>query len=419
MSPEERGGNFATLDLIRGLQWVRENIAAFGGDPGNVTVFGESAGGRNVMQLLLSPPARGLFQRAIVQSGGLRSNSPAEAVNYPDDAQPGHASSSREVVLRLLAPGEQGRSAARAKLTALSDVEQAEQLRALSAYAVLGAYDGSKLGMIDLPQVIRDGVVLPSDPFPQVFGVAGAVAEVPIMLGTNKDEQKTFLYFDPRFVKRWFGVVPSLRDRERYMLTAEYQSKSWKAMGADEPALALTGLGRQDVFVYRFDWDEEPSLLWVELGEVLGAAHAFEVPFVFGHWALGKQSGLLFDESNRPGREALSAAMMSYWAAFAKRGAPGRGSRGDQPEWTAWNPGTADKFVVLDTPAGGGIRMAGDVVTNDALLAELQSDPRLADAARRCQLLADWIVWARTPVLNEGHYSAAGCDGTAKVAATR
>jgi para-nitrobenzyl esterase len=420
-APElERGGNFGTLDLIRGLAWVRENIAAFGGDPGNVTVFGESAGGRNVVQLLLSPPARGLFHRAIVQSGGLRSNTPAEASHYRDDPEPGHASSSAEVALRLLAPGEE-RGAARAKLGALPASELAQRLRALSNAEVLSAYDGSKLGMIDLPQVIRDGVVLPGDPFPAAFARAGVVAPVPVLFGTNKDEQKTFLFFDPKYVDRWFGVVPRLLDRDRYLLTAEYQSRSWKAMGADEPAIALTGLGRKDVFVYRFDWDEEPNILWIDLGEVLGAAHAFEVPFVFGHWSLGAQSGRLFDESNRPGREALSGAMMSYWAEFARRGAPGQGSRGDQPTWSAWDPSDGgDKFVVLDTPAGGGIRMASTgVETNAGLLAEIGSDPRLADAARRCQVLADWIVWARTPALNESHYSAAGCDGTAKVAATR
>jgi para-nitrobenzyl esterase len=285
---------------------------------------------------------------------------------------------------------------------------------------VISGYDGSRLGMIDLPQVFRDGAVLPSEPLPAAFDQADAVADVPILLGTNKDEQKTFLFFDPKYVRRWFGIVPQILDTDRYMLTAEYQSKSWKAMGADEPATALAGLGRKDVFVYRFDWDEEPKILWVPLGEVLGAAHAFEVPFVFGHWVLGAQSDRLFDEGNRPGREALSGAMRSYWGEFARHGAPGRGSKGDQPAWTAWDAGAnADKFVVLDTPAGGGIRMARDAVTNEMLLAEIGKDPRLADGALRCQVLADWIVWARNPALNESHYSAAGCDGTAKIAAAK
>jgi para-nitrobenzyl esterase len=409
----ERGGNFGTLDLIRGLEWVRENIAAFGGDPHNVTVFGESAGGRNVVQLLLSPPARGLFQRAIVQSGGLRSSTLAEGANYVDDPEPGHASSSREAALRMLAAGEE-RSAARAKLDALGTDELAQRLRALSAREVLSGYDGSRLGMIDLPQVFRDGVVLPSEPLPTVFGQANAVAAVPILLGTNKDEQKTFLFFDPKYVRRWFGIVPQILDTERYMLTAEYQSKSWKAIGADEPAMALASLGRDDVFVYRFDWDEEPKLLWVDLGQVLGAAHAFEVPFVFGHWQLGAQSGRLFDESNRQGREQLSRAMMSYWGEFARSGAPGKGKRGELPLWTAWNE-NGDKFIVLDTEAGGGPRMTREgVVTNRALVAEMRSDPRLADTALRCKVLGDVITWS--PALDESDYAAGGCDGNPVVA---
>jgi para-nitrobenzyl esterase len=411
----ERSGNFGTLDLIRGLEWVRENIAAFGGDPGNVTVFGESAGGRNVVQLLLSPVARGLFQRAIVESGGLRSTTLAEAANYADDPEPGHARSSREVALILLAPGE-GRVAAKAKVAALDATELAQRLRALSTREVLSAYDGSRLGMYDLPQVFRDGVVLPSEPFPTAFGQPGAVADVPILLGTNKDEQKTFLFFDPKYVKRWFGILPQILDTDHYMLTAEYQSKSWKAMGADEPAMALAGLGRDDVFVYRFDWDEEPKLLWVDLGQVLGAAHAFEVPFVFGHFQLGRQSDRLFAKSNQPGREALSAAMRSYWAEFARSGAPGKGSRGDQPLWTAWSPAeSGDKFMVLDTEAGGGLRMTREgVVTNQALVAGMRSDPRLGDAKLRCQVLADLVEWS--PVLGDADYAAGGCDGHPVVA---
>src|SRR5262249_22798225 len=70
-TPPERSGNFAVLDLVRALEWVRDDIAVFGGDPGRVTVFGESAGGTNTLLLLLAPQAQGLFHRAIVESGGL------------------------------------------------------------------------------------------------------------------------------------------------------------------------------------------------------------------------------------------------------------------------------------------------------------------------------------------------------------
>ena len=102
LDPIERSGNFGTLDLIAGLRWVRANVAGFGGDPANITIFGESAGGQNVFTLLGSPLASGLFQRAIAQSGGSWGSSIAEAEHFADDAEPGDPRSSGELLLELL-----------------------------------------------------------------------------------------------------------------------------------------------------------------------------------------------------------------------------------------------------------------------------------------------------------------------------
>ena len=100
--------------------------------------------------------------------------------------------------------------------------------------------------------------------------------------------------------------------------------------------------------------------------------------------------------------------MMSYWAEFARSGEPGRGRRGELPQWTAWDPADdGDKFVVLDTESDGGVRMARDVVSNDKLLAEMRTDPRLADATQRCaRARAPWSTWS--PALDEGDYAAGG-----------
>ncbi|MDX1492105.1 MAG: carboxylesterase family protein [Pseudohongiellaceae bacterium] len=95
-------GNWSTVDTIAGLQWVQDNIAEFGGDVNNVTIFGESAGGANVMSLVTSPMAEGLFHRAIVESGGISTTSMAQGVNYSDDETPGHAHSSREIINKIL-----------------------------------------------------------------------------------------------------------------------------------------------------------------------------------------------------------------------------------------------------------------------------------------------------------------------------
>jgi para-nitrobenzyl esterase len=166
LSAEERSGNFGTLDLIEALRWVRANVAAFGGDPARVTVFGESAGGRNTFTLLQSPLAAGLFQRAIVQSGGLASPTPAEAEHLASDPEPGHENSSNELLLRLLEThrGAEGRDAARALAASLGDAGVAAFLRERSPGELLAAYRGSAgMGLLRFPNVFSDGVVMPAD----------------------------------------------------------------------------------------------------------------------------------------------------------------------------------------------------------------------------------------------------------------
>jgi para-nitrobenzyl esterase len=150
------------------------------------------------------------------------------------------------------------------------------------------------------------------------------------------------------------------------------------------------------VFAYRFDWDETDPFLWVDWSEVLGAAHAFEIPFVFGHFNLGRMGRMLWTQDGAESRAALSAAMMSYWAQFAATGDPGEGRDGSQPHWTAWDP-AGPKFLVLDTPAGGGIRMSGDAVGAEQLVADLERDQSFASDRERCALLASLID--RTPQL--------------------
>ena len=397
-NPLEQSGNFATLDLMRALQWVHDNIAAFGGDPDNVTIFGESAGGRNVYTLLRTPAAKGLFQRAIVESGGVGTSSPAEAEQFVDAAPPGAASSSNEVLARLLVNDGRAadRNAAKQQIAKMSSADIARYLRGKSNTEILAAYTpfpGN--GMIDMPQVFSDGALLPAGEALTQFGSEDGYNHVPVMVGTNHDENKLFMFNDPSLVKRYFWIVPRLRDERMYNLSAQYLALTWKASGADMPAAAMATT-QPNVYVYRFDWDEEPTLLGADLGVMLGAAHAFEIPFVFGHFDLGREGNVIYTEDNKAGREALSKKMMSYWAQFARSGSPGRGGDGSLTEWTAWTPRPAGaRFMVFDTEAGGGTRMSQEVVTEDSVLAAVDADQRLSDARDRCAVLHDIAQWAR------------------------
>jgi para-nitrobenzyl esterase len=398
-SPEERSGNYGTLDMVRALGWVRDNIAAFGGDPGNVTIFGESAGGTDVFSLLLAPQARGLFHRAIAQSGGLNFATVDAAERWHDATPPGHENSSSEVIARLLVAAGKAAdpAAARALVDGAAPGSLGDTLRALPAADVQRAYapgvGGS--GMVPMPLVIREGSVIPVEEPLDMLARADGHAAVPVVVGTNRDEMKLFMANDPMRVRKLFGLFPRIRDPRWYDLSAEYMSRMWKATGADEPAARLAASGGP-VWVYRFDWDEEPTVFGTDLSQLLGAAHGFEIPFVFGHWDLGRAARAVFDDGNLAGRTALGAQMASYWAQMAVAGDPGRGRDGSLPAWTRWDPTQgAPRFLVFDTPAGGGLRMANEEVTRDTVLAAVATDPRLAAPRDRCRIYRELSAWGR------------------------
>jgi para-nitrobenzyl esterase len=412
----DRSGNYGTLDLVRALEWVRDNVAAFGGDPGNVTIFGESAGGTNVNSLLLSPQAHGLFHRAIVESGGFYMAEVAQAENFTDDAQPGDANSSNEMLLRLLLSDGKANDRARAKqrLAAMSPAEVERYLRSKSNVQILTAYTPMpRAGMIRMPAVFREGTVLPEEEPLRRLAQADGYNHVPVILGTNRDENKLFMFGDPAAVRRILWIIPRLRHAQQYNLSAEYLAKMWKANGADEPAGAMRKTQGPSVYVYRFDWDEEPTILGADLSVMLGAAHGFEIPFVFGHFDLGREGNQIFTKENEPGRQALSAQMMSYWAEFAYTGAPGRGRGRDLPEWPAWDGSTraSPKFIVFDTAAGGGLRMSADAVTRDDVLAAVDDDLRLPTQRDKCQIFRSLAGWSRG--FSEKEYANAGRRGCA------
>ena len=397
----EASGNFGTLDQVRALEWVQSNIEEFGGDPHNVTIFGESAGGTNVLALLLVNEARELFHRAIVQSGSTSSVSRAEAENALSDEIPGHRHSSAEAIVSLLegAGVVPDRGAARGYAASLPDADLLEFLRGRTAREIVDAYrNPDRPGSLEVPRLIRDGALLPRENWNAEFR-AGRFNHVPIILGSNRDEMKLFLFNDERYVSQHFGLIFRARNLEDYERRARYHSDLWRVRGVTRPATAISGAlsrsGHAEVFAYRFDWDELPSLLGADLGVLLGAAHGFEVPFVFGTFDLGDPlfNRLVFSAETDASRAALSARLMSYWAEFARSGRPGTGSDGRQPMWAPWTkspigePDSAS-MLVFDTEAGGGTRIVASRLSTDQVIAALDAEPGL-DQNEKCELLRD------------------------------
>jgi para-nitrobenzyl esterase len=232
--------------------------------------------------------------------------------------------------------------------------------------------------MLDVPTLFPDGVVLPKDGWVEAFGRADGWNQVPVITGTNRDEAKLFQLFDRRYVYNLLGFLPRMRDPEKYEATASAVSRLWRGSCVDQVAAAMRASGWNDVWSYRFDWDDEPTRLGTELGKLLGAAHGIEIPFVFGNFE--GQDLLYALEDNGP-RDALSKRMMDYWGTFAHAGNPGS-------DWTRYDTSSPDapKYLTLDAPVDL-IRMNTKVEDPEAVLQELLAD-RSTSWADKCEGLS-------------------------------
>lgn len=410
--PAEASGNFGTLDLLRALEWVRDNAEAFGGDPGNVTVFGESAGASNAYTLLLAPRAKGLFHRAIIQSGGFWSHTPEEAEAFHPA---GHKNSSSEIAARMLLKQKKGKDleAAKKEIAAMSDEALAAFLRSKSPQELFDEYGASwGIGLLDAPLVFRDGSLLPESDWIERFANPNGWNRMPVLLGSNRDEMKLFLFFDPKFIRRTFGL-PRFVDEPRFQAVAEALSRSWKLTSVDLPAAAMLRSGAKQVFAYRWDWDGEPTRGGADLSRMLGAAHGLEIPFVFGHFEMGALSPF-FDEADAPEREQLSKAMGSYWAEFARKGDPGTGGQSNLPRWSPWDDSSheAPRYVLLNVEKKGGVRMASQAESAERLLADIDADARLPSQKDRCGVFHQLVRWGTA--LTKESYPKAGKHGCAE-----
>ncbi|MEO5932467.1 MAG: carboxylesterase family protein, partial [Duganella sp.] len=394
-TPADRSGNFGTLDLIAALEWVRQNIAAFGGDPGNVTIFGESAGGLNVYTLLASPLSKGLFHKAIAQSPLTASYTRAQARNYTDDAQPGHALSSRELLCEWLPRDGRAidRASAKRLIASMTAAEIEQFVRGLPPQALLAPVKQGALNFYDSPTVVQDGYVLPAGPLAEVFSDRDRYHAVPFIVGTNRDEYKTFMSNNPDYVRMLFGKIPVMRNRARYQRHAAYMSALWQTTSALEPANAMIASGHPDVWVYRFDWDEQPAIPLIQPRILLGAAHVLEVAFVFRDLDGEFDPFRSFTAANLPGRKEVSDAMAGYWTHFARHGRPGGEAL---PEWRRWQADASQpRLLVFDTSADGGTRM----VTHDGSIAALKTllgqDPSMQnDPRERSELYGRMFLWS-------------------------
>ncbi|MDA8946180.1 carboxylesterase family protein [Luminiphilus sp.] len=372
--------NFGTLDIIAALGWVQRNIGLFGGDSDNVTIFGESAGGHNVLTLLASPLSEGLFHKAISQSGYVRSLSPRQAYNWEREfSQIDRGSWEFTQALGL-----------DARAVTAADLRAADASDIIMTYFDMPSDHSS-------PGIINDGVVIPTEGFAAALANPKyAKPSVPVMAGANNEEVTLWIGLNRYFVDaaypltKWLPPKVSLKDPEMYKFWVRQRSEGWKAQGVDRPLTSLESAGYTSLYAYRYDWNDQKDSFLIKFSEVLGAAHASEISFIQGKAMYGPIGSYMYPDTESAAD--MTDIMMTAWGNFARTGAPGA------VKGSAWAPysALAPHYMVLDSMGQHSLR--ADAANINQILATVAESTLLSDS-ERCIL-----AWELSTALGDPAY---------------
>ena len=386
----DQTSNFGTLDIIQALKWVNKNIKLFGGDPDNITIFGESAGGHNVLSLMVAPQAKGLFHKAISQSGYTTSTSKKDA-HRAQITNPTYNHTSNEVVKRLIPNHEE-----------LFSHDLYESLLKLTAEDFFREY--SDKSNLEVPLLTNDGIVIPEEGLESSLGNKNYLSNIPFMAGSNRDEVKLWIGTAEYFVKLDYSFLGSILGIPRVRLKDEaafeafnyYRSEAWKIRGVIEPISSLNSIGNNKTVADKCDWDDHRRVSGADFKKLIGASHGTEISLITGNNKLVEGYGFLIYPAG-PSKRFISKNMMLFWSNFAKNGNPGTSSNGIT--WNTYNTNpNKDNFMILDNRKN--MKMTNSFITYKDLVEELNYDSRVNEL-ERCVILYQMGTFVGNDIFDE------------------
>ena len=394
----DKTSNFGTLDIIAALHWVKENIILFGGDPDNVTVFGESAGGHNVFSLLVSDKSKGLFHKAISMSGYTTSISPKDAYVQKDKSSTSSHTSS-EIVKKIIEKLPN-------KKESYSNDEIRDILLGLSTQEFFQHY-ANRETYEEIPLLTSDNIVIPEAGLRASLFNKDIVNKVPTIAGSNRDEVKLWLATAEYFVELDFSAVGSLlnipnvklKDEDAFEAFNYYRSSAWKIRGVDIPLKGLYESGNSNLYAYRYDWDDHRRYVVADFKKLIGAAHATEIPLLAGNAKL--VGGYPLSDLIYPaGRSKLftSRNMMRFWTNFAKNGEPGKSSNSIYWNSVVKNNEFGSSYLVIDSK--NNLKIKDDIQTFESLSKELYKDSRVNEL-EKCVILLQMFTFVGDDLYDE------------------
>jgi para-nitrobenzyl esterase len=406
----DKTSNFGTLDIISALEWVNENINLFGGNSENITIFGESAGGHNVLSLLVSNKAKGLFHKAISMSGYTESISLDHAYRQKQQS-PTSNYSTWEVVNKIINDQSDNN---------LQDQYTLEELRNI-LYSLSGKefyqYYAERENFEELPLLTNDGIVIPKIGLQESLSKEEHLNIVPTIAGSTRDEVKIWLAFSKYFVTVDYSVSGSifglpkvvLNDEDAFEAFNYYRSNAWKIRGVNEPLNSLAKAGNSELYSYRIDWDDRRKFLIADFKKLFGAGHALEIPLLTGSTKLvGGPPVSNFMYPKGISRFYTSRNIMKFWSNFAKYGEPGYSSNNVKWETYSFNENNESRYMVIDKKKN--LKMSSDNLTLLNLSKQVFEDSRL-DKIEKCVVLYQMFTYVGNDMYEENIKNYPGkCD---------